>query len=305
MRQTVPTLSVRTLASLVLLACCLTTPAFGIEVAGELFVDLDAATYTTGDLTWQNAGTYTEFEAVGNPVGDLIETTPAVVFDGQSAFVGLDSAPLGLTGPDPTRSIEVWVLNPTIDQEETMVAWGHRGGPDGTNMSFNFGSNGRWGAVGHWGGDNPDLGWIDNSFTAGAPEANQWHLLAYTFDEEMTRVYADGVLWNQEDVFLDLPTPTPLNTYEFPPIAIASQWDDDVTLTAGIRGSLAIGRVRIHDDVLTDAQILANYNEEKDSFVNPGDVLPTPENLPGGPVHRYRFEGNADDSVGGCGRLAD
>jgi hypothetical protein len=276
-----------------------------IEVAGELFVDLDAATFNTGDTVWQNAGTYTNFDAVGTPTRGLIESTPAVFFDGNSAFMGLDSAPAGLTGPSPTRSIEVWALNPTISQEETLVSWGHRGGPDGSNMSFNYGFRGEWGAVGHWGGGGPDLGWIDNGFTGGAPEANQWHHLVYTFDAETTRVYANGVLWNEENVVENFGVE--LNTYEAPPIAIASQWDDDFNLTAGIRGSLAIGKVRIHDGVLTDAQILANYESERASFVSPpATVLPTPAPLTEGPVHRYSFDGNTLDSVGNAhGALVD
>ncbi len=287
----------RSVVSLIVL-CLATYPLAAIEIAGELFVDLDAATYGDGDPMWSNAGTYTDFEAVGTPTKGFVETTPAIFFDGASAFMGLDSAPLGLTGPSPTRSIEVWALNPMISQEETLVSWGHRGGPDGTNMSFNYGFRGEWGAVGHWGGGGPDIGWIDNSWTGGAPEANQWHHLVYTFDEDTTRVYSDGVLWNEENVLEDFGIE--LNTYELPPIAIASQWDNDFDLTAGIRGTLAIGRVRIHDEVLTDAQIQANYDEEKSIFVSPPKSMPTPTPLSSGPVHRYSFDGNADDSVSGA-----
>ncbi len=63
------------------------------------------------------------------------------------------------------------MLNPSIASEETIVSWGKRGGPEGTNMAFNYGNDGRYGAVGHWGGDTFDVGWIDNDpdFTVGAP----------------------------------------------------------------------------------------------------------------------------------------
>ena len=183
--------------------------------------------------------------------------TPAVFFDGASEFYGEDVAPEGLTGPDPSATIEVWAINDTIADEETLVSWGKRGGPDGTNMSFNYGRNGSYGAVGHWGA--PDLGWKNEG---GAPEAKQWHHLVYTFDETTQRVYADGVLWNQEDVVLD--------THMDPAIAISSQWEaDGTTLTGGLKGTLAIGRVRIHDGALSDAQILSNYNAEKAAFFNP------------------------------------
>ncbi len=84
-----------------------------------------------------------------------------------------------------------------------MVSWGHRGGPDGTNMSFNYGFRGEWGAVGHWGGGGPDLGWVDNNWTAGVPAANKWHHLVYTYDGTTTRVYSDGLLSNEENVVGD------------------------------------------------------------------------------------------------------
>ena len=169
-----------------------------------MFVNLNAATFKTGDTIWANPGTYVDFEVGARaPTGGFIETTPAVFFDGASAFFGVknEPAPEGLTGLNPTRSIEVWALNPDILQEETMVSWGHRGGgPDGTNMSFNYGFRGEWGAVGHWGGGGPDLGWIDNNWTSGAPTANKWHHLVYTYDGTTTRVYSDGELWNEEKV---------------------------------------------------------------------------------------------------------
>ena len=233
----------------------------------------------------------------------LVETTPAVFFDGISdAFVGgsLDdpvSAPEGLVDFDPTRTIEVWAINPRIASEETLVSWGKRGGPDGTNMAFNYGNHGNFGAVGHWGGGGPDVGWVDNDFTAGAPEANLWHHLVYTYDEEFARVYSDGELQNEEDMLQW----GGLNTHFEPAIAIASQWEPDgFTLTDGLKGSLAIGRVRIHDEVLTDNQILANYNEEKDMFVSPKPPEPPkPEPIPTGPVNRYSFTNDASDSVGG------
>ena len=192
-----------------------------------MFVNLDAATLSPGATTWNKKGTYTDFIADGTPVVTL-DPIPAVYFDGRSAFRGTQAAPAGLTGLDPTRSIEVWAWNPGIASEETLVAWGHRGGGDGTNMSFNFGNNGYYGAVGHWG--NPDLGWIDNNATPGPPTAGEWHHLVYTYDGEFARVYADGELSNEEDMI----GYGGLNTHADTGIAIASQWDNATTLTAAL-----------------------------------------------------------------------
>jgi hypothetical protein len=278
---------------------------FAIEKAGTLFVEVDAASLAPGRLnpgaTWMNNGPYSNFTAVGNPLVGKIATAPAVIFDGNDdAFVGADPAPEGLTGIDPTRSIEAWVFNPAIASEETVVAWGHRGTPDGGNMAFNYGNHGNFGAVGHWGGCCHDVGWIDNDFTPGAPEAGQWHLLAYTYDGETTRVYSDGTLWNEEDT---LELWGGLNTYPEPPIAIASQWNDvdPTVLNGGLKGSLGIGRLRIHDGVLTEAQILANYNEEKGAFpkVEPPQP-PTPAPIPRGPIHRYSFNEPSQADAGGA-----
>jgi hypothetical protein len=277
-----------------------------------LFVDLNAANYNTGDPTWTNAGTgYTDFDVVGSPRRISVETTPGILFNGTTdAFVGMDLAPDGLVGLNPTRSIEAWVLNPSIASEETIVSWGKRGGPDpgGNNMAFNYGNNGRYGAVGHWGGDTFDVGWVDNNFTDGAPEPYEWHHLVYTYDGEVTRVYSDGELWNEEET---LNTWGDLDTYGDTPIAVASQWEADaVTLTGALKGSMAISRLRIHDEVLTENQILANYQEEVGSFFNPGQPPnPVPEPIPAGPVHRYSFSEPASneaegvvlvDSVGGA-----
>ena len=134
--------------------------------------DLDAADASAGSPSWVNNGTLGDFVEVGDPVVTNDFGPPAVSFnlDGRNddAYQSPVEAPAGLVGPDPTRSIEVWVLNEAFGAEETLVSWGKRGGPDGSNMSFNYGNHGNFGAVGHWGGTGPDLGWVDNNFTAGS-----------------------------------------------------------------------------------------------------------------------------------------
>ena len=162
-----------------------------IETAGTLFVDLSATSATAGSPVWTNAGTLGNFIEIGDPrLVTVAGGVSAVVFDGiDDVYQSPVNAPAELTGLDPTRTIEAWVLNPSIAAEETIVSWGHRGGPDGSNISFNYGNNGTYGAVGHWGG--ADIGWND---AGGAPAANQWHHLVFSYDGTTSRVYSDGAL---------------------------------------------------------------------------------------------------------------
>ncbi|MCA9151419.1 MAG: LamG domain-containing protein [Planctomycetales bacterium] len=274
----------------VLLAALANSPARAIETAGTLFVDLNASDVTAGSPTWANAGTLGDFIEVGDPqLMTIAGGAQGVVFSGGGdVYQSPVGAPAELTGLDPTRSIEAWVLNPTIAGEETIVSWGHRGGPDGSNVSFNFGSNADYGAVGHWGG--ADIGWGTN------PSAAQWHHLVYTYDGTTSRVYSDGVMTNSEDLGAGV-----INTHPDTKITVAGQLDSDgVTLTAGLFGSMAIGALRIHDGVLTDAQIAANYAAEVGNYPQPalpGPAVAAP--LSAGPIHRYSFNNAAGDATGG------
>jgi hypothetical protein len=271
-----------------------------VQTAGTLFVDVDATSVSLSTINViTNRGSLGGvFEARGAST-----TVPRIAIAGSSGTRGIQfdggdymqhaaapggalaPAPAGLAGLDPTRSIEVWVLNPASDVEETMVSWGRRGGPDGSNLSFNYGNNGTYGAVGHWGA-GPDMGWNNGG---GAPTAGQWHHLVYTYDGSTTRVYADGVLQNSEVLGQFV-----INTHTNTPICLGTQLDaDGITPTATLRGSLTIARVRVHDGVLTDAQIANNYEEERVDFAEPA---PTP--LASAPAHRYSFNEPATNAAG-------
>ncbi|MBI4602769.1 MAG: laminin G domain-containing protein [Planctomycetes bacterium] len=247
-------------------------PRADIAVAEELLVDLDAAHESAGEGLWLNAGSLSDFLEIGDPVlgAQGPESSPAVDFNSTAtldAYQCLELPPAGIVGLDPTRSIEAWVFNPDIPAEETILSWGRRGGPNGTNMSFNYGIHNLYGAVGHWGGDGPDLGWNN---AGGAPEPGLWHHLVYTYDGETTRVYSDGLLQNSE--FLGAGT---INTFGDTPIALAAQYDDATSLNFGLRGALSLGQVRIHDGVLSPAQIFRNFLAENDRYGVPDpDVVP-------------------------------
>lgn len=277
-----------------------------LETAGDLFVSVDGTSAPEGTLnSIANSGTLGGvFEARGGGI-----TVPTIAFAGGTKgiqFDGFDymqlvagpggaiiAPPAGLVGIDPTRTIEVWALNPYVANEETLVSWGKRNGPDGSNMSFHYASNGGYGAVGHWGA--PDIGWNN---AGGAPASKRWHHLVYTYDGTTTRVYSDGALANSEVL-----GPGAINTHAGTAINLATQLEaDGVTPTPVLRGSLTIGRVRIHDGVLSDAQVQNNYNLERSVFIDP--VPPVPQLLASAPVHRYSFN-NAPAADGAGATLVD
>src|SRR5688572_10359505 len=133
-------------------------------VSGTLYVDLRATNTSAGTATWLNEANgfgadmnFTNTLGVMSITNDVNGTSiPGVLFN-SSAYLGPRTVP-DLEGASD-RSIEVWVLNPAVGPEETLVAWGHRGGaPDGSNLSMNYGTDLVFGAAGHWGG-NYDMGW--------------------------------------------------------------------------------------------------------------------------------------------------
>jgi hypothetical protein len=228
----------------------------------------------------------------GAPALEEIDGGTAVTLNANGAqtdaYQSFEDAPAGLVGIDPTRSIEAWVWNPDLVGEETILSWGRRGGPDGTNMSFNYGTHPAFGAVGHW-GDAPDLGWGDIT-----PAAGRWHHLVYTYDGTTTRVYADGLLSNIEVLGAGV-----INTHDLHKIVIGKQIDNEVgDLNAPLAGSMSYGRIRVHDEVLSTLDVQRNYLAEVSDF--PPPAPPEPEAIPFGPIHRYSFDGDAVDSVGGA-----
>lgn len=234
-----------------LVACfCAVASAKDIQVAGSLFVDLDAAHPSASTELWKNRATGGHFQRIGTPKPVQLEGISALMFNSgetNDAFRCLKGAPAGVTGKAPTRSVEVWVLNPEVAFEEPMVAMARRGGPPGTAYNFNYGTAAGHGAVTHWGG--PDLGWGQ------VPAAGEWHHLVNTCDGTTNRVYCDG-----KQVAMEKLQPRDLNTHPDSHIVLGTGIRaDDQPEFGSIRASLALACVRVHDGVLTPHQILNNF----------------------------------------------
>jgi len=273
-----------------------------VVVAEDLLVDLRAEDlpYGEGVTIWTNHGSLGDFTANGSTLVEDVDGMKAVTFDGGGWFDGPPSTS-GIEGAG-TRSIEVWAYNPSIPGEETIVSWAHRGGPAGTNMSFNYGNNAMWGAVGHWEGATHDIGWwADHS---PAPATNTWWHLVYTFDGTAARVYVNG---EQESVR----DPIVLDTYGGTPIRVATQADGtgaNADTAFNFTGSIAA--VRIHDGVLSPADIQRNFKlgRLKAWNANPADDSLNPDTWaslswsPGGFAvsHDVYFDDNFEDVDAGA-----
>lgn len=242
-------------------------------------VSLDASSHGLGPLAqWPNLGALGgAFVAPGNgvPVVQTVQGVKGITFNGTSQYYTGPAAPSFIAG-NASRTVEAWILNPVAADEETIFSWGRRGGPDGSNTSFNHGVNATWGAVGHWG--SPDIGWNGEIATG------QWTYVVYTYDgpTQTTVVYKDGVEVNREEL------PNPLNTWAVNnapaasaaplPFRVASQNEASGTATGGLRGSMTIAKIRVYDRVLTPETIDSNFDAEADAFGvidTDGDGLPT------------------------------
>lgn len=264
-------------------------------------VDLNAASLAEGPLeAWTNAGLMAGGFVTRDTGGEVrtIEGIRALSLDGTGYYTG-PTTPVFMTGDAP-RSVDAWIFNPEAADEETILAWGRRGGPDGSNCSFNHGGNALFGAVGHWGGH--DLGW------SGAVVTGRWTHVAYTYDPATTTatVYSEGVAATTK------PLTTPLNTHATNdaepgvplPFRLGSQNDGNGGPTGGLRGSMSYARVRIYDGVLSAEAIAKLYKAELGAY-QPGDLaLETPVLDPTGdkitlkwngvPSNTYTIEGSKD-----------
>ncbi len=225
------------------------TPAVSATTESAVLVDLKAADLLLGMLTtWINEGTLGgSFGRDGtSPLVDIVDGHKAVSFDGSDHMISTFSAPAGITG-NSDWSIEMWVYNPSIADQETVVQWAARGGPAGTAAHLGYGTNTSWGAIVHWGGI-PDMG-----FDGGVPSAGDWHHIVATYEggSGTETIYVDGVPNASENKALELRVADP--------IYLGISWDWNTTgFWLPYTGSIA--EVRIYDNCLNAGEILDKFN---------------------------------------------
>ncbi|MEH3113864.1 family 43 glycosylhydrolase [Pedobacter terrae] len=183
-------------------------------------------------------GGYFMASGATKPIASMISGKRALLFTGQERLSSTALAPKSLLG-NSSFSVSMWVLNPEIDKEETIVSWTGRGGVDLSNAAIGYGNSKTAGAVSH-------LGWADLGYKH-VPKANEWHLISIVFDGTTERIYVDGVLERTERRMLFIN-----NLKHF---LIGGNEDG----SAGFSGALA--SLKIYDIPLSHEQIKTAYEK--------------------------------------------
>ena len=238
----------------------------------DVLINLDATSLPAGALpTWTNTGTTVgNFTSAGSPTPSVVSATygstvvKAVILGGANYYLG-PVAPGTVTATSSPRTIEAWVYNPAIAAEETIMAWGRRGGgPDGSNMSFNYGSSTVFGAAGHWGAAF-DMGWYSSG--AASPAAGVWRYLVYTYNGTTATVYVDGVQTNSKTVALNTHAVNNAGVPVALKFVVGQQNEANGTNGASaVFGSIRYGRLRVRNELLTPTQITNTFAAEAATF---------------------------------------
>lgn len=267
------------LAGLGLLATSL--PA--VETAGELLISLDARDFETGTAVWpqrvEDVGIAGDFEAHGSPARLTVAGTEAVVFDGDGDHFRGPATTSALHAPGAPHSVEVWVYQGDIRDQESVVSWGRRSGPEGTFAGFRYAAHPEFGAIARWGIVK------DQGFDT-LPAPGAWHHLAFTYDGNVQRVYVDGELDGEREVGRVSP-------HRGMPVMIGAELLGNLKLEGSfVHFSGALAHLRIHRGALDADQVRRNFQAERAGF--PGVSARPPRR---GPVHRFALDQAAGEAA--------
>ena len=205
----------------------------------DVVVDLDAAAIAPGEISEALDKSGGRWNANAPLRVEPVSARAAFVVDGTQKLISEFTLPAGFE--KKAFTVEAWALNPSVEKAETVVAFVPAKGGPGTEFSF---------------GSGPSAGAFRSGFKATTPYANvpapgAWHHLAWTFSGGVAgtlRVYVDGELDVERALKFTLPPLAKLHVG-------ASGEVDNKGPKKGFSG--AIGRVRVHDAALTQAELRA------------------------------------------------
>ncbi len=209
------------------------------QVRADVVLDLDSARLS-GEITRTPDKTAAGQWSANVPIRvEAVLRKAAFVLDGTQQLISEFALPAGLEKKPFT--VEAWVLNPTIEKAETVVAFAPVKGGPGTEFSFSSG---------------PSAGAFRSGFKAttpfvSLPSASTWHHLAWTYGgsvDATLRVYVDGELDVERALKFTLPPEAKVHVG-------ASGEVDNQGPKKGFSG--AVARVRVHDAALTQTELRA------------------------------------------------
>ena len=205
----------------------------------ELVLDLDATALSSGQLSEATDKSGGRWKS-GSPLRvEKVGGRQALAFDGMQDLVSDFKLPAGFE--KSAFTVEAWVLNPSVEKAESLLAFVPEKGGLGTE--FGFGSGASAGAF--------RCGFKATTPFGNLPSPAAWHHLAWTFEGGGTgtlRVYVDGELDAERPLKFVLPPQAKLHVG-------ASGEVDNKGPKSGFSGS--IGRVRIQNVALTQMELRA------------------------------------------------
>ena len=259
-------------ALVVLSFAALTAGAVELQTAGELLVDLDASTlegYSDGNNVevWPNAGTQPDFartDTSRSPTYRIRNGAPAVRFAGSSSGSMTNNVPM----PDSLNGNSAWTVEGWVAPTQTQTDFRYflstpyyRGGSDTAYRRWAFRLDEKTDryAVEHnsyqlyWGRRDPEN-------VIYRPVVGKWHHVCVVHEASgYERVYVNGRVVSMGNTALDL-------SNEEPSYFIISGIYRCSTGAWERQCYADIGRVRIQTGALTAAQVIANYNAEKEHY---------------------------------------
>ena len=255
-----------------------------LDVADSLLVDLDAADFTSGAEKWQQhkpmTGITGDFLAKGSPTRQTVGGATSVVFDGDGDYFIGPITTAALHAPGARHSVEVWVFQGNVRDQESVVSWGKRLGPDLSFAGFRYGADPDFGAIARWGSS-------ESGFVI-VPPPGRWHHIVYTYDGDLQSIYVDGKLDCAKAVGM-------LDAHDMLPIHLGVEISGDLKLEGQFTHfSGALAKLRIHSGALTAVEVKHNYDAERALF--PG-LVAKPLQQP--PMHRFSFNAAAGSAPNG------